>query len=76
MKRVLMMVRNGGGHSSLGYLFAGPEDPKPFVALNYYYCLDPSSGGRKYDQPSTKVHVAAGGGSSLGFLFDGSGISN
>ncbi|MCL7037617.1 hypothetical protein MKW94_017559 [Papaver nudicaule] len=104
------MVRSRGGHSSLGYVFVGPENPKPFAAPNYYstnksshpspplyntkktparivqmaqannyYCVDGQNTGNFItvnDQLSTKVHVAAGGGSSLGFLFDGSGSNN
>ncbi|MCL7023704.1 hypothetical protein MKW94_005568 [Papaver nudicaule] len=124
-------VSSGGGQSSLGYLFAGPEDPKPSAAAapaaaapapaaaqipvqveanvpaaaaaaanktsspppanakqtpagivqgaqanNYYRADGQNTGNFITDRPSTKVHAAPGGGSSLGYLFGGGGGSN
>ncbi|EYU23621.1 hypothetical protein ABFS82_04G143300 [Erythranthe guttata] len=112
-------VSSGGGQSSLGYLFGGPEAPaaKPAprnveaaapppppqnaaaVAApekqsagapphgtkqipagiqgsqknNYLRADGQNTGNFLTDRPSTKVHAAPGGGSSLGYLFgDGS----
>ncbi|MCL7039649.1 hypothetical protein MKW94_004716 [Papaver nudicaule] len=81
-----MMVRSGEGQRSLGYLFAGPEDPNRLIHLlilllrsqfrnyardsnNYYRGDGQNTDNFIYDRPSTKVHVAPGGGSSLGYLF-------
>ncbi|KAI3977106.1 hypothetical protein MKX01_002426 [Papaver californicum] len=109
-------VSYGGGQSSLGYLFAGPEEPKPSapattaaqilpvqaeenvvpankssspsppvdkaklipagvvqgsLANNYYRADGQNTGNFITDRPSTKVHAAPGGGSSLGYLFGG-----
>ncbi|KAI3957767.1 hypothetical protein MKX01_007598 [Papaver californicum] len=122
-------VSYGGGQSSLGYLFAGPEEPKPSapapapasapatataqippvqaeenvvpankssspsppvdkaklipagvvqgsLANNYYRADGQNTGNFITDRPSTKVHAAPGGGSSLGYLFGGGGGSN
>ncbi|KAI3839364.1 hypothetical protein MKX03_032646 [Papaver bracteatum] len=119
-------VSYGGGQSSLGYLFAGPEEPKTAapaaaapptaaaaqtppvqaeqnvpaanksspsppadktklgpagvvqgsLANNYYRADGQNTGNFITDRPSTKVHAAPGGGSSLGYLFGGGGGSN
>ncbi|KAI3942857.1 hypothetical protein MKW92_012839 [Papaver armeniacum] len=113
-------VSYGGGQSSLGYLFAGPEESKPSapapaaapataaatataqippltslplppadkaklgpagvvqgsLANNYYRADGQNTGNFITDRPSTKVHAAPGGGSSLGYLFGGGGGSN
>ncbi|MQL88478.1 hypothetical protein Taro_021037, partial [Colocasia esculenta] len=109
-------VSSGGGQSSLGYLFGGPEAPKsgdppkpnqpsenpapvqkpasPAPAgnsrqvpggnsrqvpagiqgsnVNNYFRADGQNCGNFItERPSTKVHAAPGGGSSLDFLFGG-----
>ncbi|KAL3748622.1 hypothetical protein ACJRO7_009799 [Eucalyptus globulus] len=44
---------------------------------NNYFCADgQNSGNFITDRPSTKVHAAPGGGSSLGYLFGGGGSGN
>ncbi|KAL8518495.1 hypothetical protein ACS0TY_009752 [Phlomoides rotata] len=100
---------NGGGQSSLGYLFGSGEAPKPAAqkaaavpneckepsakpnaapqpvdiskqipagihstATNNYFRADGQNTSNFItDRPSTKVHAAPGGGSSLGYLFGG-----
>lgn len=106
-------VSNGGGQSSLGYLFGGDEAPKPAVEKahaapsesrvaskepspkpnaapqavdiskqipagihssttnNYFRADGQNTSNFITDRPSTKVHAAPGGGSSLGYLFGG-----
>ncbi|KAF5748922.1 putative SP1L [Tripterygium wilfordii] len=104
-------VSNGGGQSSLGYLFGGGGETaitappaqndlqavkdttpkKPTVTVqpidkikeipagihgsptnNYFRADGQNCGNFITDRPSTKVHAAPGGGSSLGYLFGGS----
>ncbi|KAM7471229.1 hypothetical protein LguiA_009412 [Lonicera macranthoides] len=45
-------------------------------ANNYFRADGQNSGNFLTDRPSTKVHAAPGGGSSLGYLFGGGGASN
>ncbi|KAI6683239.1 hypothetical protein NL676_029152 [Syzygium grande] len=80
-------VSAGGGQSSLGYLFGSGEAGKPTEhnggaptkgsqANNYFRADGPNSSNFITDRPSTKVHAAPGGGSSLGCLFGGGGNGN
>ncbi|XP_054803536.1 protein SPIRAL1-like 3 [Prosopis cineraria] len=104
-------ISNGGGQSSLGYLFGSGEVAKAGNTRNAPAQSQPANGGQSQnasvapqpidkeipagihgnltnnyhradgqncgnfitDRPSTKVHAAPGGGSSLGYLFGGPG---
>ncbi|KAE9466616.1 hypothetical protein C3L33_01461, partial [Rhododendron williamsianum] len=74
-------VSAGGGQSSLGYLFGGGETtitPTPQAAKTRGEGSNngtpkQSAAASQPDRPSTKVHAAPGGGSSLGYLFGGDG---
>ncbi|GMY21881.1 protein SPIRAL1-like 1 [Fagus crenata] len=68
--------------SSLGYLFGSGEAPAPaksnaeaapkeVQAVNNVPASKPAPAASEPDRPSTKVHSAPGGGSSLGYLFGG-----
>ncbi|CAK9147945.1 unnamed protein product [Ilex paraguariensis] len=46
------------------------------TANNYFRADGQNTGNFLTDRPSTKVHAAPGGGSSLDYLFGGSGGSN
>ncbi|KAK3440338.1 hypothetical protein EUGRSUZ_B00615 [Eucalyptus grandis] len=73
---------NGTSHQSTA--FVPPVDVTKQIPAgiqgsqaNNYFCADgQNSGNFITDRPSTKVHAAPGGGSSLGYLFGGGGSGN
>ncbi|KAG5521360.1 hypothetical protein RHGRI_033801 [Rhododendron griersonianum] len=53
-----------------------PAGIKSNISNNHFRGDSQNSGNFITDRPSTKVHAAPGGGSSLGYLFGGGGSGN